>query len=405
MPSPDVTLVAPYPPPMQRHGGSSGVASYTSNLAHALHGEGAEVTVLAPREADSPAHSSDDGVIVERVFDRGPLALPQAARAAVGSRAPIVHLQHEAFLYGGASAMPGMLGGLAWLGRHRPTVVTLHQVVETSTVDQAFARLHRVSVPAPLARGALALLQGAVPRLADATVVLEDRFRHAVRDAVLLPHGVEERPEGTDRARARAALGIDDTAFVALCFGYLAPYKGLEAALDASTHLHDGDFTAGSRVRVVVAGGAHPRLAGRDEYGDRLRRTYGSSALFTGYVPDAEVHDVFAAADVVMVLYPRPFSSSGALALALAHHRPVLLSSGVAATLQAPTELVAPADPRELAGLLRTMAADPARRGDIATATRTLASGRSWPEVARSHLELYKGVTDVQPSEGVAAHA
>ena len=36
---PDVALVSPYPTRGERHGGASGVASYTANLAHALSDE------------------------------------------------------------------------------------------------------------------------------------------------------------------------------------------------------------------------------------------------------------------------------------------------------------------------------------------------------------------------------
>ena len=39
---PDVALIAPYPPRDERHGGHSGVASYTANLAHALARSGSD---------------------------------------------------------------------------------------------------------------------------------------------------------------------------------------------------------------------------------------------------------------------------------------------------------------------------------------------------------------------------
>ena len=46
---PDVALIAPYPPAGERHGGHSGVASYTANLAHGLAAAGLDVEVVAPR--------------------------------------------------------------------------------------------------------------------------------------------------------------------------------------------------------------------------------------------------------------------------------------------------------------------------------------------------------------------
>jgi hypothetical protein len=77
-----------------------------------------------------------------------------------------------------------------------------------------------------------------------------------------------------------------------LCFGFLAPYKGLEVALGASAALRD-------RVHLVVAGGEHPRLAeAGDSYAASLRERFGAHATFTGYVDDADVGDWFAAGDV-----------------------------------------------------------------------------------------------------------
>jgi len=398
---PEVALVAPYPPPDALHAGSSGVASYSANLARSLVAAGADVTVIAPREDGVPEHSTDGPIRVQRAFDRGPGALPQAARAAARTGA-VVHLQHETFLYGGASALPGLLGGLAWLRRRRPVVVTMHQVVEPGTIDASFTRLHRVPVPAAAARGALALLQGTIPRLATSTLVLEDRFRDAVPRSVHIPHGVEAAPV-VDRDAARAAIGAAPDELVALCFGYLAPYKGLETALEAASLLRAAPSDAARRVRLVVAGGPHPRLAASgDDYADRLRHDYQGSARFTGYVADTEVHPLFAAADVVLVLYPRPFSSSGAMALALAHDRPVLLSDALVATLGASPELGGASSPATLAERLRLLAADPAAGESARRASRRLATGRSWPEVAQRHLDLYEEVLDghrpVQPA-------
>lgn len=397
LPSPDVALVAPYPPPDQLHGGSSGVASYTANLAHSLVAEGAKVTVFAPREPGLPSLHQDGGVTVRRAFDRGLAAMPGAARAAVACSAGVVHLQHEAFLYGGASALPGLLGGLAWLRWRRPTVVTMHQVVDLATVDRSFARLHRVAVPAPVAKGALSFLQGTIPKLASATLVHEHGFAAAVPGALLVPHGVEAPHDDVDRAGVRAALGVSPGTLLALCFGYLAPYKGLELVLDAASLLDDD-----AGVALIVAGGPHPRLDGRDGYAEWLRERYASAARFTGYVPDGDVHPLFSAADVVLILYPRPFASSGALALALAHGRAVLLSEQVATTLGAPSDLVVASEPVAVASRLRSLAGEPAERDRLAAATRSISAGRSWPEVARRHLQIYEEVRHGRPAVELA---
>jgi glycosyltransferase involved in cell wall biosynthesis len=110
---------------------------------------------------------------------------------------------------------------------------------------------------------------------------------------------------------------------------------------------------------------------------------------FAGYVADADVARWFAAADVALLPYPQPFASSGPLALALAHGTPVLLSDALAGTVGAPDEVAVPTDPAAIAARVDALAADRADRERLRAAAATLASGRSWPEVARRHLDLY----------------
>jgi glycosyltransferase involved in cell wall biosynthesis len=164
---------------------------------------------------------------------------------------------------------------------------------------------------------------------------------------------------------------------VALCFGFLAPYKGLELAIAAARE---------ADAQLVLAGGPHPRAG--DAYADRLRALAAPGTRFTGFVPDADVASWFAAADVALLLYPRPFASSGPLALALAHGTPVLLSPALARTTSAPGELAVDLDAHALASRLRALE-DPGERAALSERVRELAAGRTWPEVARAHLEVY----------------
>lgn len=382
----DVTLVAPYPPAGQRHGGHSGVASYTANLAHALGAHGLDVDVVAPALDGDPVTFDDGGVHVVRAFPLGPRALPTALRAAADRDAAVVHLQWELFLYGGPASLLGL--GPAMAANHRrgeALVTTMHQVVDPSTVDRRYTGLHRVAAPAIAARAGIAGVQSIVHRCSDATVVHEEPFRRIVPGATVIPHGIEE-PAPIDRRAARRALGLDDR-FLALCFGFLAPYKGIDVVL-AAAHL------VGQNIQVVVAGGEHPRLEGRESYGDELRRRAGDTVRFTGWVPDGDVANWFAAADVALFPYPRPFAASGVLALALAHRTPVLLSPALGRCAGAPNVLTVPLDARELAGRLRALAADPCVRHRLAHWTSVLAEGRRWPAVAARHAELYEEVLD-----------
>ena len=383
---PDVALVAPYPAVSgSHHAGSSGVASYSANLARSLAADGTTVHVVAPR-GDARARTEDDGprIRVERCFELDRAGLRRATDAVIASGAPVAHLQFELFLYGGPGSLVGVLGMLGRLRRHGiPTVVTLHQTVDPASVDKRYTELHRVSAPAPLARAGISGLQRAIDRAATAVVVHEEPFRNVVPGANVIPHGIEH-PQRIDRDQARRDLGLDDR-FIVLCFGFLAPYKGLETALD-------GVEAAGGDILAVVAGGDHPRLAADgDDYADRLRSRYGDSTHFTGWVPGGDVARWFCAADVALFPYPQPFSSSGALALALALDTPVLLSAPMARCIGAPSDLVA-STTRELTDRLRLLADDPAAATSLRAWTSCLADGRSWTDVADRHLALYEEV-------------
>jgi glycosyltransferase involved in cell wall biosynthesis len=377
---PDVALVAPYPRLGVRHGGSSGVASYAANLAHGLADAGSTVTVVAPHEPGEPSNGHDGDVRVRRAFRRGVRALPTALAAARDTRAPVIHLQFELFLYGGA-ALPGLLAGLGvGRGRAQRHVVTMHQVVDPAGVDADFTALHRLPVRPAAARTAIGSVQRAISALADVLIVHEPSFASVLPGAVTVPHGVE-RVDAADREQARATLGLDNR-FLALCFGFLAPYKGLELAGEAAR-------LAGSDVHLVIAGGEHPRLERRDGYGAGLRQAFGDVATFPGFVPDADVHRWFQAADVVLLPYPAPHASSGALALALAHGKPVLASGPLARTCGLPTDVIVD-DVETLAKQLRRLANDPSALAELAATTAPLGSDRSWSAVSRRHLEIYR---------------
>jgi glycosyltransferase involved in cell wall biosynthesis len=389
MPAPDVALISPFPALGERHGGWTGVASYSANLAGALSEAGARVTVLASHESGRPMVERDGALEVRRVWRRGAAALPAAAAASRATGAPAVHLQHELFLYGGPAAVPGLGPALVRL-RDRRTVVTMHHVVNPAAVDAGFVTTHRVRAPASVARAGIAAVQRTIRSLADAVVVHEPSFAAVVPGATVVPHGVEA-PIRADRSSARAALGIEPDRLCVLCFGFLAPYKGLENALRAAA-------IAGGGVDLVVAGGTHPRAG--EAYARRLRDSAPRNARFTGFVPDADVARWFAAADLALLPYPRPFASSGPLALALAHGTPVLLSRALARTAGAPEALAVDLDPPALAVRLRTLAANRPALAALGGATATMAAGRGWPEVAGRHLDLY-GLRD---RSGVPRH-
>ena len=396
----DVTLVSPYPNPEQA--GESGVAWYTQGLARALAGRGARVSVIAPGSRLTRGTERDGAVEVNRCFSRGPAGAARAAGAALTTGSPVVHLQHEAFLYGGPESVPSVLMGVARLRRaRRGPVVTMHQVVDPARVDRSFTGIHRVRIPPPVARAGLATMQTSLARIASAVIVHEPAFRRLVPGSVVLPLGEQHSSPGLvgDAERRgnelRAAAGIGADALLVLCFGFVAPYKGFEAVLEAVRQTGPG-------VRAVIAGAEHPRLRGTGYLAD-LQGRYGDVAVFTGFVPDVDVPAWFAAADAVALPYPQPFSSSGVLAQAIAHGVAALVSPPMSDIVGLPSGHVIPLEPAAMAEALCGLARDRSRLLELTHGTAALRAGRSWDELAGRHLALYEEVINAQRSPGRAA--
>ncbi|MFP3882738.1 MAG: glycosyltransferase [Actinomycetota bacterium] len=376
----DVVLVSPYPPPGKAHVATTGVAAYTVDLARSLTDLGLRVAVVAPDEPNAPSTHADGGVTVVRSGPRGALALPRSLRMAGRMNPRVIHLQHEMFLYGGVMSLATLPLAVAQMRRRGPgAFITMHQVLEPGQVDSELMRLHRLTGPVTAARLAVAGYQRLLAATGT-TIVHEPQLARHVPKAVVIPHGVG-MAGAVDRDHARRRLGLEgERRLVVLCFGYVAPYKGLESALVAAAQVPE--------VRLVVAGGDHPRHGAA--YSRELRDDWGHVARFTGWVPDDDIAAWHAAADLALFCYPAPHSSSGAVAVALAHGTPVLAGDALARAMTLPDGMAVSLEDGELAERLRRLANDPRLLADLGRASSRVVSGRTWSEVAERHLWLYR---------------
>jgi glycosyltransferase involved in cell wall biosynthesis len=150
-----------------------------------------------------------------------------------------------------------------------------------------------------------------------------------------------------EAARQRLRLGAGP---IALFFGYVRPFKGLDVVLRAWSLLRSG-------VRLVIAGEVwwdeEPRYRQLIEDLD-----LGDKVVFhPRFIPDAEVANYFAAADVVLVPYRRE-AQSGVVMTALHFARPVI-ATGVGGIPEVVRDgenglLIAPDDPAALAAAVNT---------------------------------------------------
>ncbi len=132
-----------------------------------------------------------------------------------------------------------------------------------------------------------------------------------------LPPPPVERPT-PDRAQARARMSLADGSRLALFFGLIRPYKGVDQLLEAMAKLpEDSPWT------LVVAGEPW-REIGRvltSKVGDPSLRNRVDLRL--GWVPELEVEELLAAADLVVLPY-RSGTQSAVAAQALGRGIPVL---------------------------------------------------------------------------------
>ena len=187
------------------------------------------------------------------------------------------------------------------------------------------------------------------------------------------------------RAEARATLGIDDTTNVALFFGHIRPFKGLDIALRAWPKLR-------AEVLLVVAGEAWWERA--EEY-ERLAGELGlpkrAVRFDFRFIPDSEIATYFAATDVVLAPY-RIEAQSGVALTAFHFARPVIATTvgGLPEIIDGNGILVPPEDPAALAAAIDNFFTT---RDRAAMERAAAASARkySWPEYAAVFAALVDG--------------
>jgi glycosyltransferase involved in cell wall biosynthesis len=239
---------------------------------------------------------------------------------------------------------------LAWLARRlgARVVIEFHEVQDTGELRVPLAGRY-VDALFPLL---LRLVDGAVVHSEHDRRAVQDRFGLEDRPLVTIPHG----PHRILPRVSQQTAGTDGDCRL-LYFGLIRPYKGVEDLVRAFDSLPP-EYAAGLRLTIVGEtweGHTLPlELVDTSRYRDRID-------VINRYVTDAEVADLFAAADVVVLPYHRS-SASGPLHLAMSAGLPVVVTA-VGGLIEAVRNyggalLVPPRDVEELARALlkaRTM--------------------------------------------------
>ena len=255
----------------------------------------------------------------------------------------------------------------------RPLVITAHDVMPRE--------------PHP---GQVAGLRRALGR-ADAVVVhSEDGERRLQRDLGIDPgriHVIEHgafthlREIPTPAPLPRELEGVEGP--VALLFGLMRPYKGIEVAVEAWRGIEGAELWVVGMPRMDI---------------EHLRAAAPPNVRFVDrFVDDAEIPALFQRADLALLPYLE-IDQSGVLFTAMAFGTPLVLSAvggfpEVAAAGGA--ELVEPGDVAGLRETVLALLADPEARARLSEQAARLTRERyDWDRIGALHLDLYRSVLD-----------
>ena len=217
----------------------------------------------------------------------------------------LFNLQFATFGSGKAAAAIGLTAPALVKAAGYPTVVLLHNIMETVDLDSAgFANNHLMSTlirafgnisTRLLLRTDLVALT--IPKYVE---ILESKY--GAQNVILAPHGTFETPPMPDFELPEGPMRI-------MTFGKFGTYKKVEELIEATDMLRSNGHP---NVELVVAGSDSPNTPGYLENAAQVYEDVGG-VTFTGYVPEEEVPRIFSESAVVVFPYTSTTGSSGVL--------------------------------------------------------------------------------------------
>ena len=318
----------------------SAIAYYSQTILDPLRGEADEFVILADAGRGSPLGKREkyaSNITVLRCWRYGYFAPYQILKAALRNPVDVLHLEYDVYLYGGVVAallLPFVLRLIHSL-RGTQIVTTLHGVVSQRVVTREMLRENGFVLPySRIGRLGFYTIYALFDWASDRIVVLEVKLAEILQSeygvsreklyVCPIPLMHEGPRPGVREARERCGIGEGK---VALFFGYASYYKGLDVLLDALPLARER--VSGLALHIVA--GRHPRLRGNPRYEtfyEGLRaKSDAAGAHMHGFVSEAALADLLAAADVVVLPYTATYGASAALNAVLAARKPVLVST------------------------------------------------------------------------------
>jgi glycosyltransferase involved in cell wall biosynthesis len=210
----------------------------------------------------------------------------------------------------------------------------------------------------------------------------------------VVPMAADDPSTVAGREEARGVLDppVGPAVPLALFFGHVRPYKGLDLLLDAAPSLRARMPAAKILVCGPVLGGEQGVRRLRD---DIIARGVSDIVdLRPGYATSRTARACLSAADVVVLPY-RAVSDSAVLAAARGHGRAVVATDvgSLAEALEDGGGLVVPpGDPERLAEAMTEVLERPGTRERLEAESRQAARSWTWSDAAEATLDVYREV-------------
>lgn len=317
----------------------------------------------------------------------------QILRQSIKDRIDVVHLQFELNMFGSTytNLFVPILLSLVRLARKK-IVVTIHGTIPKHLFDSGKIKaIIPKGVPSrpKLLKAVMFVMYGSLSKLCSKIIVHSKIFKRWMMQYQLNPKKILVIPHGnsTDRNVKDIAKWKDFGSRIILNFGVISPRKGLETLILAFGKLKE------ENVALFIVGREMPYYLGYSDKIKRLGKDCGGVIVFTGFVSDEEMHYLFEKAEIVVLPYNICISASGALAIAIQHSKPLIVTRTDFFKEELSTNeaiFVSIDDPKELTKAMERLLKDEGLRQHLAKTLRKKAEKNCWDKVAEQTVEVYR---------------
>ncbi|HLK31521.1 MAG TPA: glycosyltransferase [Terriglobales bacterium] len=375
----NICLVTTFPPSRK------GLAEYGFHIAHELQQNPLlSLTILAD-ELETPEPELEDYSVI-RCWRFNALSNARRILGHIRDLKPDVVWFNLGFSSYGDQPLPAFAGicipALARMSGYY-THVTLHQVIDYVSLKDAGVRFPRTYRLAGYVATRLVLMSNSISVLLPAyRRTLREKYRGA--HVHVRMHGIlSSRPEYPDFRRRNGPVQR------ILAFGKWGTYKRLEHLLEAFALVAEAVPSA----QLVIGGGDHPKTPG---YVASVAQKYQDNPriVFTGYVPENGIGEIFQTATMAVMPYSSAAGSSGVAHLAAAYGLPIVSADITDFREMAENENLAisfydTGNSQSLAEQLIDLLQSPERQRQMAEQNFSAAMRMTMPQIVRQYLRAF----------------